>query len=155
MPRPGRRAAPKAHQQGAPSPGALGTGGGTILWAEDGPDDQYLIRHALAQMPAAPRVRFVEDGKSALEALASAPPDLLVLDVNMPLLDGVETLRRIRSDRGLQGLPVVVFSTGREEGAVAQCRRLGVAEYIQKPFHYDDFARAVQRICALAPARAR
>src|SRR5690349_19283219 len=105
-----------------------------ILWAEDGLDDQYLIKHALGQIPHPPHVDFVEDGGAALAALGRSSPDLVVLDINMPVLDGVETLRRMRAADGLRDTPVVVFSTGREESAVATCQRLGVLDYIQKPF---------------------
>jgi CheY-like chemotaxis protein len=121
-----------------------------ILWAEDGLDDQYLIKHALGQVEAPPKVSFVEDGNAALAALADDRPHLVVLDLNMPNLDGVQTLRRIRGDPTTRDLPVIVFSTGREEAAVATCKSLGVVDYIQKPFHYNDFTTAVRRICDLA-----
>jgi CheY-like chemotaxis protein len=121
-----------------------------ILWAEDGLDDQYLIKHALGQIDPAPKVQFVEDGQAALAALDGGHPDLVVLDLNMPVLDGVETLRRLRAADETKTVPVVVFSTGREETAVQTCKRLGVLDYIQKPFHYADFTTAVARICDLA-----
>jgi CheY-like chemotaxis protein len=127
----------------------------TILWAEDGLDDQYLIKHALGQIAHAPKVVFVEDGAAALAHLDGSRPDLVVLDLNMPILDGVETLRRLRAGDATKGVPVVVFSTGREETAVATCRRLGVLDYVQKPFHYNDFTSAVARICGLADPAAR
>ena len=121
-----------------------------ILWAEDGLDDQYLIKHALGQLPLAPKVDFVEDGQAALAALDDGHPALIVLDINMPILDGVETLRRLKAADETKGIPVVVFSTGREEGAVQTCKRLGVVDYIQKPFHYNDFTTAVAKICEIA-----
>jgi len=121
-----------------------------ILWAEDGLDDQYLIKHALTQLPLAPKVDFVEDGKAALEALGSARPALVVLDLNMPILDGVETLRRMKAADATRSIPVVVFSTGREETAVQTCKKLGVVDYIQKPFHFNDLTAAVARICEIA-----
>ena len=121
-----------------------------ILWAEDGLDDQYLIKHALSQLPLAPKVDFVEDGQAALEALDAGRPSLVVLDLNMPILDGVSTLRRLKAADATKAIPVVVFSTGREETAVQTCKRLGVVDYIQKPFHYNDFTTAVARICELA-----
>lgn len=124
-----------------------------ILWAEDGLDDQYLIKHALGQVPQPPKVQFVEDGREALAALASGAPDLVVLDLNMPNMDGVQTLRRMREAPGTRDVPVIVFSTGREEGAVATCKGLGIVDYIQKPFHYNDFTTAVRRICDLARLR--
>lgn len=125
-----------------------------ILWAEDGLDDQYLIKHALDQIKQPPKVHFVEDGRQALEAIGQARPSLVVLDINMPILDGVETLRRLRAADKTSNVPVVVFSTGREEDAVAVCKGLGVVEYIQKPFHYADFNREVARICDYARAAA-
>jgi len=121
-----------------------------ILWAEDGLDDQYLIKHALSQLPLAPKVDFVEDGQAALEALDAGRPSLVVLDLNMPILDGVSTLRRLKAADATKAIPVVVFSTGREETAVQTCKRLGVVDYIQKPFHYNDFTTAVARICEIA-----
>lgn len=121
-----------------------------ILWAEDGLDDQYLIKHALGQIPQPPKVEFVEDGAAALAALAGGLPDLVVLDINMPVLDGVETLRRLRATAATKSVPVVVFSTGREESAVQTCKRLGVIDYVQKPFHYNDFTSTVARICDMA-----
>jgi len=122
-----------------------------ILWAEDGLDDQYLIKHALGTLDAAPKVTFVEDGEAALKAARAPPrPDLVVLDINMPILDGLQALRRLRQDDAIRDLPVVVFSTGREDGAVAECKRLGVLDYIQKPFHYTEFTKAVAGICQIA-----
>ena len=121
-----------------------------ILWAEDGLDDQDLIKHALGQISHAPKVEFVEDGQAALAALDDGMPDLVVLDINMPILDGVETLRRLKAADETKSIPVVVFSTGREEAAVQTCKKLGVVDYIQKPFHYEDFTTAVARICEIA-----
>ena len=121
-----------------------------ILWAEDGLDDQYLIRHALDTLPPGPKVTFVEDGREALRALRQDRPDLLVLDLNMPIVDGMQALRQLRSDEATRDLPVIVFSTGREEAAVAESRALGVVEYIQKPFHYAEFTKAVAAICQIA-----
>lgn len=124
-----------------------------ILWAEDGLDDQYLIKHALGSLDGTPKVQFVEDGLQALEAVAKTRPDLVVLDINMPVLDGIETLRRLRENEATKALPVVVFSTGREEKAVAACKRLGVLEYMQKPFHYAEFTTAVAKIIGFAEGK--
>lgn len=126
-----------------------------ILWAEDGLDDQYLIKHALGQLPDVPRIDFVEDGSQALADLAKQHPDLVVLDINMPVLDGLETLRRIRAEAATKQLPVVVFSTGREEKAVAATKALGVLDYIQKPFHFNEFTQAVARIIDFARGKGK
>jgi CheY-like chemotaxis protein len=126
-----------------------------ILWAEDGLDDQYLIKHALGQLGDVPKVEFVEDGSEALRSLAKGHPDLVVLDINMPVLDGLETLRRLRSNASTKHLPVVVFSTGREEKAVAISKDLGALDYIQKPFHFNEFTAAVGRIIAFANGKGK
>jgi CheY-like chemotaxis protein len=121
-----------------------------ILWAEDGLDDQYLIKHALGQLGDVPKVDFVEDGSQALKELGKAHPDLVVLDINMPVLDGLETLRLMRTNDETKHVPVVVFSTGREEKAVAASKQLGALDYIQKPFHFNEFQQAVGKIITLA-----
>jgi CheY-like chemotaxis protein len=121
-----------------------------ILWAEDGHDDQTLIRYSLDQISPKPKVTFVEDGVAALEALEGDAPDLVVLDINMPRMDGLQTLRTLRQAEATRHLRVVLFSTAREEDAAAEAARLGALEHIQKPIHYNDFAAAVARITAMA-----
>lgn len=121
-----------------------------ILWAEDAPDDQYLIRSVLEGLPDVPQIRFVRDGLQAIHEAGRSPPRLLVLDVNMPMLDGVEALRRLRSDLRLDGTPVVMFSTSGDEDEVARCRQLGADDYVQKPVAFDEFSSAVLGIVARA-----
>lgn len=117
-----------------------------VYWAEDAQDDQVLIRHALADIPGAPQVTFFEDGRDLLEGLADETPDLVVLDIRMPRLTGVETLRAIRKDPRLAGLPVTMFSTAAVEREMAECATLGVLDYVQKPTAFAEFTAAVQRV---------
>jgi len=133
-----------------PSPGPAEPA--AILWAEDAPDDQYLIRSVLEGLPDVPQVRFVRDGLQALHEAGRSPPRLLVLDVNMPMLDGVEALRRLRSDLRLDGTPVVMFSTSGDAAEVERCRRLGADDYVRKPIAFDEFSSAVLGIVARAKA---
>lgn len=117
-----------------------------VFWAEDALDDQFLIRTAAEALRPRPELVFFEDGDILLEALQKERPRLVVLDIRMPRLDGIETLKRIRAQPGFHNLPVVMFSTAMVESEVATCRELRVRDYIQKPSHYADFSEAVAKI---------
>jgi CheY-like chemotaxis protein len=118
----------------------------TVFWAEDAMDDQFLIRTAVEGMKPRPELTFFEDGEMLLEALARKKPDLVVLDIRMPRLDGIQTLQRIRARPGMRNLPVVMFSTAMIEEEVAECKQLEVRDFLQKPGHYSEFSAAVERI---------
>lgn len=97
-----------------------------------------------------PDIAFVADGAALVQAVSDRRPDLAVLDVNMPVLDGIGALRRLRSLDGLRDLPAVLFSTARHERDVAAARELRVLDFVQKPSHFDDFAAAVRRVLSWA-----
>jgi two-component system response regulator len=118
----------------------------TVFWAEDAMDDQFLIRSAVEGMKPRPEVTFFEDGEFLLDALSRKKPDLVVLDIRMPRLDGIQTLRRIRARPGMRNLPVVMFSTAMLDEEVAECKALEVRDFLQKPGHYSEFSAAVERI---------
>lgn len=119
---------------------------GSILWAEDDLQDQALIRAALEDAAGAPRIVFVEDGVQLVEAIGRELPELVVLDLKMPRMGGLETLRRLRADPETRHVPVVVFSSGSLPDEIAQVRALGVADVVQKPIEFGAFLAAVHRI---------
>jgi two-component system response regulator MprA len=119
-----------------------------ILWAEDSLDDQVLIRAALQNMVEPPEVEFVADGIQLLERVAADRPGLVVLDLGMPRMGGLETLERLQA-LGL-GVGVVVFTSHDGEGEARQCRRRGAHDVIQKPTGFVEFVAAVQRIVSHA-----
>lgn len=126
-----------------------------VLWAEDDIGDQALISGALAERPA-PRVEFVPDGIELLERLRRELPDLVVLDLKMPRMGGLEALRRLRSDPRTAGLAVTVFSSGSVPSEIQEVASLGVREVRQKPIQFGAFTQAVHSILdavAVAPAR--
>lgn len=123
-----------------------------ILWAEDSVQDQHLIRAALDETRSRSKVAFVEDGQALLEVVGAARPRLVVLDLQMPRLGGLETLQRLRQAPATRPLPVVVFSSSSHPQDVAECRRLNVVDYITKPMEFGDFCGAVERILAAAKA---
>lgn len=120
----------------------------SILWAEDSLQDRQLIREALVDLPSAPKVTFVADGMQLIEAAAAQRPGLVVLDLHMPGLDGIEALKRLRADPATRRQPVVVFSSSERPDELLECRRLGVLDCVQKPFDFPSFVGAVQRVVA-------
>jgi two-component system response regulator len=123
-----------------------GKAGRTILWAEDDRQDQQLIEAALEGSSPAARISFVEDGVAVLEAVGRDLPDLVVLDLKMPRMGGLEALRRLRAEPATRHVPVIVFSSGSLPNEIAQCRQLGVLDVVQKPIEFGLFVTAVQGI---------
>lgn len=121
-----------------------------VYWAEDSVEDQFLIRHALSELQSPCEVTFFEDGVALLDGLARRLPDLVVLDIRMPRMTGMEALRAIRRDPRLAEIPVTMFSTANMEHEMAECRALDVRGYVQKPTAFADFTRAVQGVLASA-----
>jgi CheY-like chemotaxis protein len=117
---------------------------GSILWAEDSPDDQRLIREAMRHLPDPPAVEFAEDGAALLARLGEARPNLIVLDLGMPGMGGMEALERLQG-MGLK-LGVIVFTSHNGPGEARQCRARGAHDVIQKPTDYYEFVAAIQRI---------
>jgi CheY-like chemotaxis protein len=125
-----------------------------VLLAEDDPADAHLVQVALTENRILTDLRIVGDGREALEFLrregarfADAPrPDLILLDLNMPRMDGREFLSAIKQDARLCDIPVVVLTTSDVERDVAASYGLGAAGYITKPVDLDQFMRAIGQI---------
>jgi CheY-like chemotaxis protein len=116
----------------------------TILMADDDEEDQELTRDALQNARLAKEVRFVSDGRELLDYLrhtgryegraGDAPrPGIILLDLNMPRMDGRETLAELKADGDLRAIPVVVLTTSSDEEDVLQAYDLGVNSFITKP----------------------
>lgn len=121
-----------------------------ILLIEDNPDDAGLTIHALKKHNLADRLLHVHDGEEALSYLFSPDtthiPKVIVLDLKMPKVDGMEVLRKLKSDERRKVIPVVVLTSSREERDVIESYRLGVNAYIVKPVDFDKFAKAIADI---------
>lgn len=125
-----------------------------ILLAEDDPDDQLLTRRALKESPIAVRMTTVEDGEQLLQYLrregahrhGAFRPDLILLDLNMPRMDGREALREIKTDPKLRRIPVVVLTTSEADRDVLESYNLGVNAFVTKPVRFDDFADAMEAL---------
>ncbi|MCP1726067.1 two-component system response regulator [Natronospira proteinivora] len=126
-----------------------------ILLVEDSPDDVELTIRALRRNKVENEILVAEDGQKALEILGIATeggvvidplPALVLLDIQLPKLDGHQVLRRIRADERTRFLPVVVLTSSVEERDRAEAYSLGVNSYVQKPIHSEVFTEAVGRL---------
>lgn len=127
----------------------------TILLAEDNPQDVELTIEALTTHNIANEVISVKDGVEALEYLTyegrfknrkKGNPAVLLLDIKMPRMDGIEVLQSIRNNKQLKNLPVVMLTSSREEPDLLKCYSLGVNAYVVKPVNFKDFLVAVKHI---------
>jgi two-component system response regulator len=116
-----------------------------ILVVEDSPADAELTLRALRGGRVANRVHVARDGAEALAVLdrAAALPRVVLLDLKLPGLGGLEVLERVRGDPRTRTLPVVVLTSSREEPDIARAYALGANSYIVKPVEFDAFVRAV------------
>src|SRR5690606_5880198 len=111
------------------------------------PDDAGLAIHALKKHNLAQHLLHLEDGEEALNYLFSNDmttiPKVILLDLKMPKVDGMEVLRRIKSDERRKVIPVVVLTSSREDRDILESYKLGVNAYIVKPVDFDKFAKAI------------
>jgi CheY-like chemotaxis protein len=127
-----------------------------ILLVEDNPDDVELALHALKKGHVANRIEVVRDGAEALDfifctgAYARRTPDngprIVLLDLKLPKVDGLEVLRRMKGDSRTRAIPVIMMTSSREERDIVESYRLGVNSYIVKPVDFEQFLEAVQQI---------
>jgi CheY-like chemotaxis protein len=129
----------------------------TILLAEDNQNDVDLTILALSEFNLANNIDVVNDGVEVLEYLKSTgkfkdrkpgKPAVILLDLKMPRMDGIEVLRVIKNDPVLKVIPVVMLTSSREENDVVQSYELGVNAYVVKPVDFSQFVEAVKQLGA-------
>ncbi len=128
---------------------------GRILMVEDDPKDVELTLTALEEYNLANEVVVTRDGEEALDYLncrgkfasrADGNPAVLLLDLKLPKVDGLEVLRRIKSDEKLKTIPVVVLTSSHEEKDMVASYRMGVNAYVVKPVEFHEFVNAVREL---------
>jgi two-component system response regulator len=119
-----------------------------VLLVEDNPDDVALTLRAFKKSNILNSVVVARDGAEALEKLFSEapPPQLILLDLKLPKVDGLEVLRKIRESDRLRLLPVVILTSSREERDLVEGYSLGANSYIQKPVDFEQFIDASRQL---------
>ncbi len=127
-----------------------------ILLVEDNPEDVELTLHALRQEKLANSIQVARDGEEALDFLFCRgafsdrrfehPPRVVLLDLKLPKVDGLQVLREMKQDCRTQAIPVVILTASREEKDMVNGYHLGANGYIQKPVDFDNFRGAVKQL---------
>jgi CheY-like chemotaxis protein len=127
-----------------------------ILLVEDNPHDVELTLHAMKKHNLTNRIHIVRDGAEALDCVFCTgaykkhekhmKPKVILLDLKLPKVDGLEVLRRIKADASLKAIPVVVLTSSREERDIVNSYQLGVNSYITKPVDFEQFTEAVRQL---------
>ncbi len=127
-----------------------------ILLVEDNPNDVKLAMHAFKTHKIANRVHVVRDGAEALEFIFCTDryadrkiengPKMILLDLKLPLVDGIEVLRRTKADSRTRSIPIVVMTSSREDRDIVESYKLGVNSYIVKPVDFGQFTETVKQL---------
>ncbi len=127
-----------------------------ILLVEDNPDDAELALHALKKENLANQIMLARDGEEALDFIFcrgphsgrnfNHQPRLILLDLKLPKVDGLEVLRQVKNDPRTRAIPVVILTASREEKDLVNGYQLGVNAYIQKPVDFDQFRAIVKQL---------
>jgi two-component system response regulator len=127
-----------------------------VLLAEDSESDAEMALRAFRKHNFANRVHWVKDGEEALEFVrgtgryadrnSNLPPKLLLLDLKMPKVNGIDVLRQLKEDERFKGIPVVIMTSSNEERDVVESYRLGVNSYIVKPVDFSQFVKTVSEV---------
>jgi CheY-like chemotaxis protein len=135
---------------------AITDGSVDILMVEDNPNDEELTLHELRRYHLANAIQVVRDGQEALEYIFCTDryatrhiedrPSVILLDIKLPLIDGLEVLRRIKQDPRTRTIPVVMLTSSREERDMIESYRLGVNSYIVKPVDFDQFKESARSL---------
>ncbi|HTI09229.1 MAG TPA: response regulator [Puia sp.] len=128
-----------------------------VLLVEDNPDDAELMIRELRKNHFSNNLFHVKDGEEALDFIFATgkfsevrntlfPPKLVLLDIQMPKLNGIEVLQKIRSDERTRKIPVVILTSSNQDPDIRTCYNLGANSYIVKPVDFDKFTEAIRNI---------
>lgn len=126
-----------------------------ILLVEDDPKDVELTINALSEYCVANEIAIARDGEEALDFLyrrgtfasrLEGNPVVILLDLKMPKLDGIQVLRHLKTDEQMRCIPIVVLTSSREDRDLVECYKLGVNAYVVKPIRFTEFVEAVRQL---------
>lgn len=127
-----------------------------ILLVEDNPNDLELTLHALKRHNLANKIQIARDGEEALDFLFcrgphadrsfGEPPRVVLLDLKLPKVDGLQVLREVKADARTRPIPVVVMTSSKEQRDMVEGYQLGVNSYIQKPINFSDFQDIIRQL---------
>ena len=127
-----------------------------ILLVEDNSSDAELALHALQKSKVARQIQVVRDGEEALDFLFcrgtfsgrrfESPPQLVLLDLKLPKVDGLQVLQAVKSDARTKAIPIIVLTSSKQERDLVKSYQLGVNSYIQKPVNFGEFQEVVRQL---------
>ncbi len=127
-----------------------------IVLVEDDPNDAELIVRSLKKHHLANKIVLLKDGAEALEfflgrggpagALADRPPKVVLLDIKLPKVDGIEVLRRLKAEERTKDIPVVILTSSNQERDIAVAYKLGINSFVTKPIKFEEFAKVVAEL---------
>lgn len=124
-----------------------------IFVVDDDKEDQLILAEYFSEIGMSDRVRFFENGEVTIDFLEamesdSALPGLIVLDLNMPVLNGTQTLLYLKRDARYKHIPVIIFSTSENEDEKRKCLSFGAVDYLVKPMNYEEGEAIVKRFAS-------
>jgi CheY-like chemotaxis protein len=122
-----------------------------VFLADDDEDDRMLFQEVIKELPYVVHLTIAEDGEQTLKILnqLTSPPELLFLDLNMPLKNGLECLQEIKQNKILKSLPVIIFSTSSYPSVINQTYEAGAHLYVRKPNDFLNFKKTIHHILSV------
>ncbi len=118
-----------------------------ILLVDDDADDQLLFRNALNQIDSNVNLQTASNGAVALKQIeVPPPPDLIFLDLNMPVMNGYECLKALKGKEPYKNIPVVIFTTTNDHVAIEETRQMGASAFFHKPIEFDNLRERLHRV---------
>lgn len=117
-----------------------------LFLVDDDADEQWIFNTALNAVDPTIELSRAANGQDAIRQLASSSsqPDVIFLDLNMPVMNGLECLRRLKSDPGLSGIPTIMYSTTADPQTISQSRAMGAEDFITKPYNFEELVDALR-----------
>lgn len=119
-----------------------------LFLVDDDVDEQWIFTTALNAVDPTIEMLGAENGQDAIQKLASSPsvPDVIFLDLNMPVMNGLECLRQIKSNPDLSGIPTIIYSTSADPLTISKTIEMGAQDFITKPYDFEDLVRTLRHV---------